>query len=113
MSEQKNSWISDALASSRNQGPGETPETLNSAAKDQSKAEYLLAVGKIVNARCRRGIEVETIASILRFDANMSNLAQAFANSSPSVIFTALMEDWSFEEIQAAVCKSNYCLASV
>ena len=103
MKEINSNWVTRALASCRNQNSVSEQKDDLSLLNSDSDAEFLLAIGKVVNHRLRLGQEIETLASILNCEIEHLVLAKVFADCSPKIIFKSLMEDWSDEEIRTAI----------
>ena len=107
MKEFNSNWVKRALASGRNQNSVSDHKDDMALWDYGSDAEFVLAVGKVVNHRLRMGQEIESLASILKCTTKSLDFAKAFADCSPAIIFKSLMEDWSDEEIAAAIVESS------
>ena len=68
--------------------------------RDLTDAEFHLTVGRNVQNRIRRGLDVEGYANQVNMTVDQCRMALSYANSSPGMIFQALVEDWSWTRIQ-------------
>ena len=100
MNEYKSSWITQALARGRNASPQTENASLQS--EDNTEAEYLLAVGKLIQGRLRRGLDIAGLASVMSRPDDCE-VGLAFAESPTALIFRALVEDWTYEQIKTTV----------
>ncbi len=80
----------------------------SSEGKELTDAEYHLTVGRIVSHRVSRGLDIEGYADQVNMTVEECRLASAYANSSPGMIFRALVEDWPWQRIQAELIQSQH-----